>query len=230
MVPGLWPAAKNSLTALVWPTRAPGSTSSTEMPPTCPSKIARKAESPPSSRCPAIFSTASPNRSSWRHMSVTALLVDDEPLAREGLRILLARDPEVSAIHEARDGHEAVEAIRSLRPDIVFLDVQMPGMDGFAVVQELGVEAMPAVVFVTAHDKYAIQAFELNAFDYLLKPVTEERFAKALASSKARLRSNPVDNPGSRILSLLETMASPRHFPRRLAIRSAGKTIFVDVA
>jgi two-component system LytT family response regulator len=163
-------------------------------------------------------------------MSVTALLVDDEPLAREGLRILLARDPEVSAIHEARDGHEAVEAIRSLRPDLVFLDVQMPGMDGFAVVQEIGADAMPAVVFVTAHDKYAIQAFELNAFDYLLKPVTEERFAKALARSKARLRSNPVDDPNSRILSLLETMASPRHFLRRLAVRSAGKTIFVDVA
>jgi two-component system, LytTR family, response regulator len=163
-------------------------------------------------------------------MSVTALLVDDEPLAREGLRILLARDPEVSAIYEARDGHEAVETIRALHPDIVFLDVQMPEMDGFAVVQEVGAEPMPAVVFVTAHDKYAIQAFELNAIDYLLKPVTEERFAKALARSKARLRSNPVDDPSRRILSLLETMASPRRFLRRLAVRSAGKTIFVDVA
>src|ERR1700684_2017354 len=109
MVPGSWPAAKNSLTALVWPTRAPGSTSSTEMPPTYRSKIGRKAESPPSSRCPATFSTASPKRSSWRHMSVTALLVDDEPLAREGLRMLLARDPEVLAIHQWRDGHDALE-------------------------------------------------------------------------------------------------------------------------
>src|SRR5580704_16147298 len=103
-------------------------------------------------------------------MPYTALLVDDEPLAREGLRMLLARDPEVSAIHEARNGREAVQAIRSNRPDLVFLDVQMPEMDGFAVAQELGAEHMPAVVFVTAHDKYAIQAFEINAIDYLLKP------------------------------------------------------------
>src|SRR5580704_14079065 len=103
-------------------------------------------------------------------MPFTALLVDDEPLAREGLRILLARDADVSAVHEAKGGREAVEAIRSLKPDLLFLDVQMPEMDGFAVAQEVGAEQMPAVVFVTAHDKYAIQAFEINAIDYLLKP------------------------------------------------------------
>ena len=114
-------------------------------------------------------------------MLLTALLVDDEPLAREGLRMLLAQDPDVAAIHEAKNGREAVEAIRATRPDLVFLDVQMPEMDGFAVVREVGAGQMPAVVFVTAHDRYAIQAFEINAIDYLLKPVTEERFAKALA-------------------------------------------------
>lgn len=162
-------------------------------------------------------------------MPVTALLVDDEPLAREGLRMLLARDPEVAAIGEARNGREAVEAIRTTRPDLVFLDVQMPEMDGFAVVTELGAEQMPAVVFVTAHDKYAIQAFEINALDYLLKPVTEERFSKALARAKLRLQSKPGDDASRQILSLLETIASPQRSLKRLAVRSAGRTIFVDV-
>jgi two-component system, LytTR family, response regulator len=162
-------------------------------------------------------------------MPYTALLVDDEPLAREGLRMLLASDPDVTAIHEAKNGCEAVEAIRAIQPDLVFLDVQMPEMDGFAVVQEIGTEQMPEVVFVTAHDKYAIQAFEINAIDYLLKPVTEERFAQALARAKSRLHSNPGDDPSRQILSLLETIASPHRSLKRLAVRSAGKTIFVDV-
>jgi len=161
-------------------------------------------------------------------MPFTTLLVDDEPLAREGLRILLAEDPDVSAIFEARNGYEAVEVIRAVRPGLVFLDVQMPEMDGFAVTQEVGPERMPAVVFVTAHDKYAIQAFEINAIDYLLKPVTEERFAQALARAKVRLQSKP-DDSSHQILSLLEIIASPRRSLRRLAVRSAGKTIFVDV-
>jgi len=162
-------------------------------------------------------------------MPITVLLVDDEPLAREGLRMLLERDPEISAIHEAKDGQEAVEAIRGLKPDLVFLDVQMPEMDGFAVAQEIGANRMPAVVFVTAHDKYAIQAFEINAIDYLLKPVTEERFSKAQARAKMRLREKPPDEASRQILSLLETIASPMRSLKRLAVRSAGKTVFVDV-
>lgn len=162
-------------------------------------------------------------------MPFSTLLVDDEPLAREGLRMLLANDADVSVIHEAKNGREAVEAIRTMRPDLVFLDVQMPEMDGFAVVQEVGAERMPVVVFVTAHDKYAIQAFEINAIDYLLKPVTEERFAKALARSKAQLQSKQTVDPNRQILSLLETLAAPRSALKRLAVRSAGKTIFVDV-
>jgi two-component system LytT family response regulator len=163
-------------------------------------------------------------------MTFTALLVDDEPLAREGLRMLLARDPDVSAILEAKNGQEAVASIRAFQPDIVFLDVQMPEMDGFAVTAEVVAERMPAVVFVTAHDRYAIQAFEINAIDYLLKPVTEERFAQALARAKDRLRSSPADEPSSRILSLLETIAAPQKPLRRLAVQSAGKTILVEVA
>jgi two-component system LytT family response regulator len=160
-------------------------------------------------------------------MRLTVLLVDDEPLAREGLRMLLVRDPEIGAIHDAKNGHEAIAAIREAQPDLVFLDVQMPEMDGFGVVREIGAEQIPAVVFVTAHDQYAIQAFEINAIDYLLKPVTEERFFKALARVKARLAGGDANR---QILSLLETIASPNRHLKRLAVRTGGKTILVDVA
>jgi two-component system LytT family response regulator len=143
-------------------------------------------------------------------MPFTTLIVDDEPLAREGLRMLLSRDPEIAAIPEARNGQEAVAAIRNSRPHLVFLDVQMPEMDGFEVVREVGAERMPPVVFVTAHDRFAIQAFEINAIDYLLKPVTEERFAQALARAKTRLYSSPGDDSSRQIICLLESLAAPR--------------------
>lgn len=163
-------------------------------------------------------------------MPLTTLLVDDEPLAREGLRMLLANDPDVASILEAKDGREAVQSIRESRPDLVFLDVQMPEMDGLAVVKEIGADRMPAVVFVTAHDIYAIQAFEINAIDYLLKPVTAPRFHEALARAKARLNLKvPSDEANRQILSLLETIASPSRYVKRLAVRSAGKTLFVEV-
>src|SRR5215813_11451110 len=162
-------------------------------------------------------------------MPLTVLLVDDEPLARDGLRILLARDPDIGAIHDAKNGHEAVALIREMGPDLVFLDVQMPEMDGFAAVREVGADQMPAVVFVTAHDQYAIQAFEVNAIDYLLKPVTEERFSQALARVKNRLHSHSGDNTSRQIIGLLQTIASPQRYLKRLAVRSAGKTVFVDV-
>ena len=162
-------------------------------------------------------------------MPWTLLIVDDEPLAREGLRMLLAGDPDVEAVDEARDGREAVAALRETRPDLVFLDVQMPEMDGLAVIREVGPENMPAVVFVTAHDRYAIQAFEVNALDYLLKPVTRERFAQALARAKARLQAQPAGEASRQILSLLETLAAPQPPLRRLAVRAAGKTTFVDI-
>ena len=161
-------------------------------------------------------------------MRFTTLIVDDEPLAREGLRMWLAADPDVSSIREAKDGREAVDAIRNARPDLVFLDVQMPEMDGFSVVHQIGADRMPAVVFVTAHDQHAIQAFEINAIDYLLKPVTEERFKQALARAKTRLQSRPED-ANRQIIGLLETIVSPRRHMRRLAVRSTGKTVFVDV-
>lgn len=162
-------------------------------------------------------------------MPLTTLVVDDEPLAREGLRMLLSRDPEISSIQEAKDGRAAVKAILNTQPDLVFLDVQMPEMDGFRVVREVGAKRMPAVVFVTAHDRYAIQAFEINAIDYLLKPVTEERFTEALKRAKARLHPQAGDETNRQIIGLLQVIASPRKYLKRLAVRSAGKTVFVDV-
>src|SRR5215469_2003595 len=162
-------------------------------------------------------------------MALRTLIVDDEPLAREGLRGLLSRDADVSAIREAKDGREAVTAIRDCNPDLVFLDVQMPEMDGFEVVRKIGAEHMPAVVFVTAHDQYAMQAFEINALDYLLKPVIEERFAMALLRAKTRIRSNAAADLNRQIMGLFETIVSPQRYLKRLAVRSAAKTLFVDV-
>ena len=162
-------------------------------------------------------------------MPLTTLIVDDEPLAREGLRLLLSKDPDVSAIREAKDGREAVAAIQESNPDLLFLDVQMPEMDGFAVVRNIGAEHMPAVVFVTAHDQYAIRAFEINALDYLLKPVIEERFVKTLMRAKSRISTRVAADSSQQIISLLETIASPRSYLKRLAVRLAGKTEFVDV-
>jgi two-component system LytT family response regulator len=161
-------------------------------------------------------------------MPLTVLIVDDEPLAREGLRMLLVDDPEITTVQEAKNGREAVQRVREGRPDLVFLDVQMPEMDGFSVIHEIGPEQMPAVVFVTAHDQYAIRAFEINAIDYLLKPVTGERFVQSLARAKARLRTREPDQE-NQILSLLETIASPPRYLNRVAVLSAGKTSFVYV-
>jgi two-component system, LytTR family, response regulator len=121
-------------------------------------------------------------------MPFTTLIVDDEPLAREGLRMLLAADPEVSAIYEAKNGREALAAICRTSPDLVFLDVQMPEMDGFSVIRAIGADRMPPVVFVTAHDKHAIQAFEINAIDYLIRSPRRKRIGRSSDCSKASSR------------------------------------------
>lgn len=162
-------------------------------------------------------------------MLFKALIVDDEPLARDGLRMLLAGAQDVEQIYEAKNGREAVNAIQSLRPDLVFLDVQMPEMNGFDVIREIGAEKLPIVVFVTAHDRYAIDAFEINAIDYLLKPVTKARFAQTLERARVRLSSVPSDRTNQQILSLLSTITSPSRYVKRIAVRSTGKTAFVEV-
>lgn len=161
-------------------------------------------------------------------MPYTCLIVDDEPLARALLRDLLARDPDCGRVLEAVNGAEAVERIAAERPDLVLLDVQMPELDGLGVVAAVGPERMPATVFVTAHDEHAIAAFEMNAVDYLLKPVTEERFEQTLARVRVRLRQD-AGGEARRVAELLETLAAPQRFVRRLAVRAAGRTEFVEV-
>jgi two-component system, LytTR family, response regulator len=158
---------------------------------------------------------------------MNALIVDDEPLAREGMALLLGDEPSITSIAEARNGAEAVELIRGNRPDLVLLDVQMPEMDGFGVLRTVGVEEMPPVIFVTAHDRYAIQAFEVNAIDYLLKPVTRERCSQALARVRERLTTQGSDN--RHVLSLLQQLAAPPKYLARVALRSAGKISFVNI-
>ena len=158
---------------------------------------------------------------------MNVLIVDDEPLARAGMRMLLEEEKAITSIGEARNGAEAVEIVRGKRPDLLLLDVQMPGMDGFGVLKELGAEHIPPVIFVTAHDRYAIQAFEVNAIDYLLKPVTRERFQQALARMRERVSTQGLDN--RHVLSLLQQLSAPPKFLARVALRSAGKITFVNI-
>jgi two-component system, LytTR family, response regulator len=161
-------------------------------------------------------------------MRLTVLIADDEPLSREGLRIWLESDSDFGTIREARDGREVIDAIQAELPDLLFLDVQMPEMDGLAVVRQLGAQ-MPEVIFVTAHEEHAVTAFEINAIDYLLKPVTAARFREALERAKGRIALRlSGEESNSRVLALLEALASPQRSLKRLAVYAAGVTSFVN--
>src|SRR5437867_7209449 len=120
-------------------------------------------------------------------MKIMALIVDDEPLARDRLQKLLEADPDVTIIGQSSNGREAVQVIEEQSPDLLFLDVQMPELDGFGVLQELDPARMPVVIFVTAHDRFALKAFEVHAVDFLLKPFDRERFQTALKRAKERI-------------------------------------------
>jgi len=162
-------------------------------------------------------------------MRLKVLIADDEPLARQGLRMMVSGEPRVTAISEARNGRETVASIRDDRPDLVLLDVQMPRMDGFGVVAAVGAERMPNVIFVTAHDQYAVRAFEISAVDYLLKPVTAERFRTAFARATHRLRDSRGDDDSQQMLTMLEAIARPPRRIARFAVRAGERTLFVPV-
>ncbi|HEY6377079.1 MAG TPA: LytTR family DNA-binding domain-containing protein [Edaphobacter sp.] len=155
--------------------------------------------------------------------------MDDEPIARGGLKLLLGRQPQVESVSEARNGREAIALIRKQRPDLVLLDVQMPRTDGFAVVDAVGAELMPPIIFVTAHDQYAIKAFEIAAIDYLLKPVTEERFDLAFKRAVGRLRGAPHEDATKQLMAMLDAIASPPRQLERFAVRSGENTLFVPI-
>jgi len=159
-------------------------------------------------------------------MKIRALIVDDEPLARERLRTLLRKEADFEIAAECGDGGKAVAAIEKLRPDVVFLDVQMPEADGFAVVEAVGAREMPAVVFVTAYDKYALKAFDVHALDYLLKPFDRERFAATLARVRARLAEKAAQLP-RQLAALLRDLRPAAKFLERIVIRSGGRVTFL---
>jgi len=161
-------------------------------------------------------------------MSVRVLVVDDEAPARRKVRAHLADAAGVEVAGEAASGPEAVEAIRGLRPDLVFLDVQMPGMNGFEVIEAVGAEAMPAVVFVTAYDEFAVEAFEVQAVDYLMKPFHAERFRQALARALERISRREAPHESmARLLALLLNKA-PRE-SQRLLVRDGERISFVPL-
>ena len=160
---------------------------------------------------------------------ICVLVVDDEAPARQRLVDLLRKDPVAGHILEADDGIRAVETIETRRPDLVFLDVQMPELDGLGVIDAVGAGQMPLTVFVTAYEQHAIRAFEANALDYLLKPYSDERFEAAMARVKCRLEERGVGEFGQRIVRMAASMAPRRTRLDRLAIKSAGTTRFIRV-
>ncbi|KRB07809.1 LytTR family DNA-binding domain-containing protein [Lysobacter sp. Root690] len=160
-------------------------------------------------------------------MSLTALVVDDEPIARRAIVRLLDADAEIDVLGECGDGASAVEAIRNQSPDLVFLDIQMPAMTGLDVVAAIGAQRMPATIFVTAYEQYAVRAFEANAVDYLVKPFSRERFATTLQRAKSRLSA--AGDAQARILQALESLRQRDEYLERIAVRVDEHVIFVAV-
>lgn len=162
---------------------------------------------------------------------IRALIVDDEPLARRGIRVRLERGGDVEIVAECANGRDAARAIGACSPDLVFLDVQMPGLDGFGVVEQIGTDRMPPVVFVTAYDAHALRAFDVHALDYLLKPIDDERFAIALARARRRIDERAAANggvAGATRPNLAGAIADLRE--RRILIRDRGRVLVVNEA
>ncbi|CAN5818918.1 LytTR family DNA-binding domain-containing protein [soil metagenome] len=160
-------------------------------------------------------------------MKMRVIVVDDEPLARDRLRRFLSGDAQVEIVAECADGPAAVEAVRKYQPDLLLLDVQMPGMDGFEVLRELGRQAPPQVVFVTGHDEHAVKAFEARAIDYLLKPTNKVRLYESLRRVSERMEESRQELPQALLALLNERKAAPG--VRRLSIRDGDKVAFVPI-
>lgn len=165
-----------------------------------------------------------------RAEGLRVLVVDDEAPARQRLVDLLEKDAQVSAILEAANGKAAVEIIKRDAPDLIFLDVQMPELDGLQVIETIGAAAMPLTVFVTAYDQHAIRAFETNALDYLLKPFSDERMEAALARAKTRYGDRSLREFGQSVLRVLSARPLAGRYLDRLVVKSGGSTRFIRVA
>ena len=165
---------------------------------------------------------------------IRTILVDDEPLARECIRLLIQDDAQIEIISQCANGREAAQAIDKQSPDLLFLDVQMPEINGFDVLNQINIARMPVVIFVTAYDNYALQAFEAQALDYLLKPFSDERFYRALARAKAQIEQNRIKEQNQKLKALLAAYKSDQQkdasspYLERLIIKSAGRVLFLD--
>lgn len=169
-------------------------------------------------------------------MTIRAIIVDDEALARRGIRALLESAEDIEVVSECANGREAIEAINSAEPELVYLDIQMPGKTGFDVIDAIGAEKCPHIVFVTAFDKFAVRAFDVHALDYLLKPVNRDRFNESLARVRAAVATT---QDGSMLRRFVQIAAELRHSPAnqmtaltpdRIPVKTKGRIIFVHVA
>jgi len=158
---------------------------------------------------------------------IRTLVVDDEPVARERIVGLLNQEKDIEVVGEYADGTQAVSAIQQQHPDLVFLDVQMPACDGFGVIQQLGPEQVPAVVFVTAYDEYALRAFEVHAIDYLLKPFGRDRFAQTLQHAREHLERRRAGDLGKRLMALVQDIKPEPQKLDRLVVKSGGRVFFL---
>lgn len=168
---------------------------------------------------------------STHNRKIKAIVVDDEPPARRNLRALLKGIPDIELVKECGNGRDAVSSIRALEPDLVFLDVQMPEMDGFEVLEQLTDQPLPVIIFVTAYDRYALKAFEVSALDYLLKPFDDARFHKALAQARRQIEQQDASELGRKLLTLMGTREirqdAPPRYLTRLMVKTAGRVIFI---
>ena len=165
-------------------------------------------------------------------MGLRALIADDEALARERLKLLLTADNAIEVIGECRNGNELSTALKASHADLLFLDIQMPGKDVFEVIEEIGLPKMPMTIFVTAHNKYAVEAFEIHALDYLVKPIERKRLADALEQAKERIRHEEVFTARHEISSMLEalrTVSQENHYPQRFLAKNGNTSAVVSV-
>ncbi len=161
---------------------------------------------------------------------IRVLVVDDEPLARGMVREMLEHDPEAEIVGECCNGREAISAIRTLAPDLVFLDVQMPEFGGFHVLEAFRDQPLPRVIFVTAYDQYAVRAFEVYALDYLLKPFDRERFTTAWERARIQISREQFDLRDQHIMALLEELKAGTRYIERLVVKTAGRVFFLDIS
>jgi two-component system LytT family response regulator len=160
-------------------------------------------------------------------MTIRTVIVDDEPLARRRIRSLLAEAGDVDVVAECANGREAIQAIEESPPDLLFLDIQMPEVDGFDVLRAIGVGHVPVVIFVTAYDQFALRAFEAHALDYLLKPFDDDRFEAALQRARERIRQQQGGDLDGRLRALLQEVRGERGYLRRLAVPTGPRSVFV---